>query len=256
MVKLICLSLCLAFCIVGAGVLVGGIRRPPATPQAPRPLVVMLPLVVPQSPSKPKAETVVIKAPSSIPMGVLRSQYIVTVASRLGENEPSGTAVGIGPRMLLTASHVVSTPLGMDPNAKFSIEICNADGIRLYRIPIKILRIGSVADVDLATAGTEDELPHYVVPVARDVSVGDRLYAVGAQHGLSPWHASFGAVSAKHIIDFPNCWQISALCAEGNSGGGCFSEDGDLIGIVIARNRGAGNVSVIVPLNLILDFIR
>lgn len=92
--------------------------------------------------------------------------------------------------------------------------------------------------VDLALVGTGPDPSAIPVPeykATRDVEIGDKVFTVGNPHELS-WTYTEGAISGvRESIKGPlqlRIIQTQAPINQGNSGGGLYSADGTLIGIV------------------------
>jgi S1-C subfamily serine protease len=92
--------------------------------------------------------------------------------------------------------------------------------------------------LDLALVGTGPDPSAIPIPeykAKRDVEIGDKVFAVGNPHELS-WTYTEGAISGvREATKGPlqlRVIQTQAPINQGNSGGGLYSEDGTLIGIV------------------------
>jgi S1-C subfamily serine protease len=101
---------------------------------------------------------------------------------------------------------------------------------------------------------------HVVAQLAkRSPAVGDRIHIVGHVKGLY-WTYMEGNVAAyrqKMPIDKKGPFlQVSAPVYFGNSGGGCFDEDGKLVGIASFILTSGPNIGFFVHLNNIQDFLK
>jgi len=112
-----------------------------------------------------------------------------------------------------------------------------------------------------ATPGVMDRIPsHDVATVATDAKVGEDVHIVGHTVGL-PWTYCRGWVAQVrpqmlNADEKPvNVLQISAPVWFGNSGGGAFNAEGELVGIS-SWIRKAPNVSFFVDYNTVSRFLR
>jgi len=107
---------------------------------------------------------------------------------------------------------------------------------------------------------------HGIVPVriakANSAKRGDKVYIVGAALGV-PFTMTDGLVSMvslsfqeKEMAKFNGMMLSSAPATSGNSGGGCFNDKGELIGLLIAGAESYDHMSIITPAKNILSFLR
>lgn len=104
----------------------------------------------------------------------------------------------------------------------------------------KVLAYDLDHDLALVRAlhNSADELPdHDVAILARSARVGEEVHIVGHTIGLW-WSYTHGYV-AQNRLNFPNYYkkpmntlQVSAPVYYGNSGGGAFNADGELVGVM------------------------
>jgi S1-C subfamily serine protease len=178
-------------------------------------------------PKRPSALRGAALTPADVFRRVEHSIYIVVAAHALADIEARdmsiGTAVAITPHLLLTNCHIV-------------------DG----RGVIKLVQDKTVIDAELV--GNDVTADRCVLRVADaalppvagvrgfdDLTVGERVYAVGTPFGLSRT-LSEGLISGLR----PGTWnliQTSAPISHGSSGGGLFDERGNLIGITTLASR-------------------
>jgi len=128
--------------------------------------------------------------------------------------------------IIVTAAHVIS---GCQ-----KIEICTNG----KKVEGSILIIKEENDIALLKAKDGDYIP---VPVKTNgqQELGSKVFTVGYPNieiqGLSP-KMTRGEISSKNgMADDPSCWQISVPIQKGNSGGGLFDENGNLIGIIVSK---------------------
>jgi S1-C subfamily serine protease len=102
----------------------------------------------------------------------------------------------------------------------------------------------------LAIAGFE--LPAADLGNADSIRVGQRIIAVGSPLGLEAT-VTDGIVSAIRLENGVRRLQISAPVAPGSSGGPLLTEQGQLVGLVVAGIRGGGaeNLNFALPINYV-----
>jgi S1-C subfamily serine protease len=166
-----------------------------------------------------KESVVIIKVKQQMPIG---SRQMVT-AGGLG----SGVLISDDGK-IITAAHVVQTA--------FDVEVLFASG---ETVPARIISSEPAADVALIQVS---RVPKGAV-VAKlgdsdKVTVGDRVFVVGAPYGLS-YTLTVGHISARHKpntlagdMTLAEFFQTDAAINQGNSGGPMFNMSGEVIGIV------------------------
>lgn len=152
----------------------------------------------------------------------------------------SGVVLGQldGDRLILTNRHVV------DPSFKGSAsrEIDGSSSISAYfsdgsRRDAHIWWVApGGADLALVTTGSKAEgVPVPALESSKAIKIGDKVFTVGNPHELT-WSYHEGVVSAiRELAGTPyplRILQTQTPINEGNSGGGLYSNDGTLIGIV------------------------
>ncbi len=111
-------------------------------------------------------------------------------------------------------------------------------------------------NVDLALISSIDTLPgHQYATVADSVELGQDLQIVGHVTGLHYTYIK-GTVSATRLRNNAKYLQISSSAFKGNSGGGAFDEQGNLVGICSAIYMMAPNVTLFVHRDEIKEFIQ
>lgn len=102
------------------------------------------------------------------------------------------------------------------------------------RIPAKVIGWDEV--LDLALIKAEVDAPYvFTLGSSSDLSVGDRIYAIGSPVGLDRTLTS-GIVSAKNrkLFTTGSVFQIDAAVNGGNSGGPCIDINGNVQAVVFA----------------------
>ncbi len=102
------------------------------------------------------------------------------------------------------------------------------------RIPAKV--VGWDPLIDLALLKVEVDAPYvFKLGSSADLDTGDRIYAIGSPIGLERTLTS-GIVSAtdRKLFSLGDVMQIDAAVNQGNSGGPCIDENGNVQAIVFA----------------------
>ena len=164
---------------------------------------------------------------------------VVIAMNAIGEEIGQGSGVVVSKNVVATNCHVISTAKEIAVR-----QAADARGYATYR-----MIAGSTAQNgarDLCLLHVEElSVPPAATPVAlgsaRDVSIGEEVYALGAPHGLE-LSLSRGVVSqlrgegGKRVAPII---QTDAAISPGSSGGGLFDENGKLIGITTFKASGA-----------------
>ena len=154
----------------------------------------------------------------------------VVIASADDEGEKISYIITCHHLIQTAKSVTVTTPVGEEYEASF---------------------IGSDPDSDLCVMSIDAELPSVTIySGAHDtVAVGETVFAVGYPFGTLGQSVTTGIISGNYSsvrIEGKKCnlLQTDAVVNEGNSGGGLFTRDGYLIGIVDAKIASDLNASV------------
>jgi S1-C subfamily serine protease len=90
------------------------------------------------------------------------------------------------------------------------------------------------------------DAPQVTVASASVLRTGQRVYAIGAPQGLE-LTISEGIVSSLRQVDEGTLIQTTAPVSPGSSGGGLFTADGRLVGIVTFQYREGQNLNFALP---------
>jgi S1-C subfamily serine protease len=179
------------------------------------------------------------------------------------------TAVWVGQYAILTANHCVDA-IAEDFGAKSAVGLAGQYALKgefadPFRNPSKTHGAQVVAvdpKHDLALLRAMGDVPmHLVAHLGSGIpDPGDKLTFVGHPGGLY-WTHSFGWVAAyrpvfsevSEFIEGP-LLQVSAPIWYGNSGGGAFDWEGNLVGICSFK-AGGPNTAFYVPVSSIKDFL-
>lgn len=116
---------------------------------------------------------------------------------------------------------------------------------------------------DIAVIKIQTDLLLQTAGLSENFTILDEIYSVGYPLGL------YRAIT-QGIINYPitkssgNAWTCSAPAFSGNSGGGVFTKDGELIGITVALGAGENSNSVVlvphlhvfIPVKYITDWLE
>lgn len=114
------------------------------------------------------------------------------------------------------------------------------------------------ADHDLALLTVTNPPLHGTAPLASfEPTVGDAIHVIGHPSGLG-WSYSRGYVSAfrNNLGDNGPYMQASVPIWKGNSGGGAFDSQGNLVGICSFMLKGVPNVGFFIPLTTVKRFLK
>jgi S1-C subfamily serine protease len=143
------------------------------------------------------------------------------------EPKSSGSGVIVSAQgYVLTAAHVVA---GAD-----SIRVLTAEGTQTATV----LRIDAANDVAVLKISGGPYSPLPIAP-SRRVRLGQAVATIGFPNigfqGFSPKVTRGEISSVNGFNDDPRSWQISVPVQPGNSGGPLLDENGNLIGVVVAK---------------------
>lgn len=144
---------------------------------------------------------------------------------------------------VVTNRHVVATKPSNYQLFYNNIEVLFSD---YTRVKGTLIAAASSIDVAVIKIAKNNLLADYELPVVKnsftDISIGDSVFAVGSPLGQNhAFSASFGSISNLYNtkVDFVNAGlgyyypiQIDAAVNPGNSGGGLFNSNGELIGMI------------------------
>ncbi|MCQ2240537.1 S1C family serine protease [Treponema sp.] len=134
---------------------------------------------------------------------------------------------------IITNHHVISDMVNKKYEGYSRLYIKLADDPDT-RIPAKV--IGYDSTIDLALIKTEVEAPYvFALGSSSDLSVGDKVYAIGSPLGLEKTLTS-GIISSvdRQLFTAGTVFQIDAAVNSGNSGGPLVDEQGRVQAVVFA----------------------
>ena len=168
-------------------------------------------------------------SPADVYKKVERAIYIVfaapSIADARARNMVQGSAVAITDHLLLTNCHVVK--------GRPEIRIVQDKAIT------KATLVAGDMTADRCIIKTDGQPLEPVAGVRafEDLSVGERVFAIGTPRGLEKT-LSEGLISALRKLAGRHIVQTSASITHGSSGGGLFDERGNLVGITTAGIEG------------------
>ena len=154
---------------------------------------------------------------------------------------PTGTGSGV---IVDTSGTLVTNLHVVRGDTKATVRLANGDmydDVQVVdvdpRKDLVVLRIKAFGLIP-ATLGNSD-----------NVNAGDKVFLVGSPRGLQNT-LSDGLISAvRDSGEGFRLFQTTAAASPGSSGGGLFSEYGELVGILVAKRPDAENVNFAVPIN-------
>lgn len=213
----------------------------------------------------------------------LESQTIaLTYTDEDGDNVPFCSGVWISPTQILTADHCAEAAVFLSDGEEPSDEHVNPIGARINYVtradfgmtapgdfPKKI-RLGTVTafdrEHDLALIKVNPATRPYTVNYAKIVNNGripDGMSVNIVGHTVGFWWSySVGYVSNTWTdITGPEpiktvALQISSPAWHGNSGGGAFDDEGNLVGIASWVNKAGPNLSFFIHRDEIIKFLK
>lgn len=162
-----------------------------------------------------------------------------------GASGPYCTGVWVAYDAFLTANHCVRR-LDLGDTVTYAVRADvpadEPEGVRVGRLVLRD------AEHDLAVVRDAGAPAHGVAKIS-EPSVGQNVHTMGHPLGLW-WSYSRGEVAAIRLRDFSGTemwWvQATAPISPGNSGGGLFDSEGNLIGIVAGVLTGGENLNLFV----------
>ena len=178
------------------------------------------------------------KSAQEIFAAVAAGVVVVFALDEAGEQIGQGSGVVVGENEVVTNCHVVA-----DARAVAVRQAADSRGRQTYLMDARMAARDEERDLCLLFVGELSEPPAAIPTAAgraRDLSIGEEVFAVGAPRGLdlsltrgivSQLRGDFGKKSAPVI-------QTDAAISPGSSGGGLFNEDGELVGITAFKHSG------------------
>lgn len=159
-----------------------------------------------------------------------------------------GSGVFISPSFVMTNNHVVEE---------------NGDNI----VAIKTIDHTYFGEVVYRNSALDVAVIKVEAPIGKPVKVGDssklmigdKIFSIGSSVGLTNT-LGVGYLTAVErfvpLAPYIHIMQISTGIAPGNSGGGVFNIDGELVGISYAAIDGVSNIGFMIPINYLRFLIE
>ena len=168
------------------------------------------------------------------------SQSVVTIVAV----DAHGRAIGLGsgvvvrPRLVTTNCHVLR----------------NADAVMYQERRYGAKVVDSMVDRDLCLLSVDGlQAPVVQTGSTNDIRVGQKVFALGAPHGLELTFSEGMISSLRKTTDSPII-QTTAPISPGSSGGALLSKDGTLIGITTMQMIQGQNLNFAIPVDWVWDF--
>jgi hypothetical protein len=172
------------------------------------------------------------------------SSSVLVVKATVPQGTSQGSAVVVGRGLAVTNFHVV----------KRSTRVTVTQGATT--VEAKLMSFDEKRDLALLSFDGLERRP-IAVATARALKVGDRVYAIGAPHGLE-LTLSDGLVSAlrEDAKGGAPTIQTTAPISPGSSGGGLFDGHGRLVGITTFQQKDGQNLNFANPAEWVSDLLQ
>lgn len=186
----------------------------------------------------------------------LEETTVALVADVEGTKKSFCAGVWVARNVILTAAHcVVDEPLVL----QFSTRKDFSSGLSRDAITFAV---DVDADLALLITNPSDPIDHPNVTFSRrDLVPSDDLHIVGHTVGF-PWTYAAGKIAAVRLnftgpMDKPGSYvQVSAPVWMGNSGGGAFDQDGNLVGISSWVSTKAPLLAFFIHRDVVAEFLK
>ena len=168
-----------------------------------------------------------------------RSVVVVVSSDAHGEATLQGSGVVVGSNEVVTNCHVIENAASV--SVKQTAD--DAEGGETYKMSARVLVRDDERDLCLLFVddlSAPPAAPMAAMGVAKELSIGEDVYAVGAPEGLE-LSLSRGVVSQlRQLYDGQTSplVQTDAAISQGSSGGGLFDGNGKLVGITTFKWKG------------------
>ena len=157
--------------------------------------------------------------------------------------DSSGTVISFGSGVVVTSGHVVTNKHVIKGGKAFRVK----HGKRAWRAYVTHLHPRQ----DLCQLGVDElETPAVSLRDSSSITVGERVYAIGAPKGFD-LTISEGLVSGMRPRRGAQVIQTTAPISAGSSGGGLFDDQGLLIGITTSSIVDGQNLNFALPSDLV-----
>jgi serine protease Do len=201
--------------VVGAAQLIGSVRALAS-------VVLLLSML-----ATPTAAAERVTTNQMLNMGRNLTPLVVRVLSRSAEGRMNvGSGVAVASNLVVTNCHVT--------RRANSIQVI-ANGFE-GPMPYRAVAQASATSKDVCVLRLEQRLALPPVRMGQGVNVGDPVIAIGFTGGTQiRLHA--GEVKKLHALEGSHVLETSTAFDQGASGGGLFSKDGELVGLITFRSQ-------------------
>lgn len=183
-------------------------------------------------------------APSAPSPSVRNSLHTFEIAQRatvrIRVDEPTSQAVGTGTiihsyqedALVITCGHLFR---GLGPSAKIYIELFDRGQAIAY--PAQLIHF-EAAEKDIGLISFRPGRTVACAPIAHSkrIAEGDTVFSLGCDHGADPSRRDARITKLNRYLGPPNI-EVAGMPVQGRSGGGLFSETGELIGVCYAADQ-------------------
>lgn len=164
-------------------------------------------------------------------------------------------ATGSGSGFLVSSDGYIITNYHVVKNTR-SVEVYqkNSQGKRAAVIRTDISNDIAILKIECS------QCPYVSTKSSSAVKKGNKVYALGypnlAIQGVESKLTDGIISSTSGILDQPNAFQITNPIQPGNSGGPLFTEDGDVVGLIVAALKDSQNVNYAIKSNYYIELLN
>jgi thiol-disulfide isomerase/thioredoxin len=189
------------------------------------------------------------RGPAPTSQDMIDASVRLTIADPQGFSYGSGTLIDArqGEALVLTCGHIFRDSQGQ---GQISVDLCAPGGPQ--KLPGRLVSYD--LENDVALVSIRPGVPVRVAPLAPkgyQASTGDRVVTVGCNNGGSATARESTITAINKFLAAPNL-SVAGLPAQGRSGGGLFTADGQVIGVCNAADP-ADNEGLFAALAIIHD---
>ena len=159
---------------------------------------------------------------------------------RIRVEEPNTQAFGTGTiihthqedALIITCGHLFR---GVSPNPSITVELF--DGGQAIAYPASLVHY-EAGDKDIGLIAFRPGRPVACAPIAtsKRLAEGDYVFSIGCDHGNDPSRRNSRVTKLNRYLGAPNI-EVAGSPVQGRSGGGLFTQAGELIGICYAADQ-------------------
>lgn len=195
--------------------------------------------------SKNASERLTAKSPADIVAAAEKAVVVVKA-------QDSERQISTGSGFLVDASGIVVTNFHVVQDAqRVDIKLQNGDSYEVMAVPatdrpkdIAILRIAGF------------ELPTLSMGNSGDVRVGDRVVVIGNALGTLEGTVTSGVLSGIRESEGYKLFQMDAAVSKGNSGGPVLNQEGEVIGVTVAKIEAGESLNFAIPINYVRGLLQ